>query len=70
MTPHFNNPGPKISVPQRGNALNLSPLPLGVDRPDALGSGKGQVLAPNRHAAEHVDEFRRRDDAGNVSGAA
>jgi hypothetical protein len=38
VTPQFNNPGPQISVPQPGNALNqLSPLPFGVDRPDALG---------------------------------
>jgi hypothetical protein len=38
VMPQFNNPGPQISVPQPGNALNqLSPLPFGVDRPDALG---------------------------------
>jgi hypothetical protein len=38
VTPQFNNPGPQISVPQPGNAVNqLSPLPFGVDRPDALG---------------------------------
>jgi hypothetical protein len=38
VTPQFNNPGPQITVPQPGNALNqLSPLPFGVDRPDALG---------------------------------
>jgi hypothetical protein len=38
VTPQFNNPGPQISVPQPGNALNqLSPLPFGVDQPDALG---------------------------------
>ena len=29
---------PPVGVPQPGNALNqLSPLPFGVDRPDALG---------------------------------
>ena len=38
VTPQFNNPGPQISVPRPGNAVNqLSPLPFGVDRPDALG---------------------------------
>jgi hypothetical protein len=37
MTPQFNNPGPKLWVPQGGNAVDqLSPL-MGVGQPDALG---------------------------------
>jgi hypothetical protein len=37
MTPQFNNPGPQISVPQTGNAVDqLSPL-MGAGQPDALG---------------------------------
>jgi hypothetical protein len=35
--PQFNNPGPQISVPQAGNAVDqLSPL-MGAGQPDALG---------------------------------
>jgi hypothetical protein len=37
MTPQFNDPGPKIWVPQPGNAVEqLSPL-MGAGQPDALG---------------------------------
>jgi hypothetical protein len=37
VTPQFNNPGPQISVPQTGNAVEqLSPL-FGAGEPDALG---------------------------------
>lgn len=37
VTPQFNNPGPQISVPQTGNAVEqLSPL-FGAGQPDALG---------------------------------
>lgn len=37
VTPQFNNPGPQISVPQPGNAVDqLSPLD-GAGQPDALG---------------------------------
>jgi hypothetical protein len=37
VTPQFNNPGPQISVPQPGNAVDqLSPL-FGAGQPDALG---------------------------------
>jgi hypothetical protein len=37
MMPQFNNPGPQISVPQTGNAVDqLSPL-MGAGQPDALG---------------------------------
>jgi hypothetical protein len=37
MAPQFNNPGPQISVPQTGNAVDqLSPL-MGAGQPDALG---------------------------------
>jgi hypothetical protein len=37
ITPQFNNPGPQISVPQTGNAVEqLSPL-FGAGEPDALG---------------------------------
>lgn len=36
-TPQFNNPGPQISVPQPGNAVDqISPL-MGAGQPDALG---------------------------------
>jgi hypothetical protein len=34
---NFNNPGPQLSVPQPGNAVDqLSPL-IGAGQPDALG---------------------------------
>lgn len=37
VTPQFNEPGPQISVPQPGNAVEqLSPL-MGAGQPDALG---------------------------------
>jgi hypothetical protein len=37
MTPQFNDPGPKLWVPQPGNAVEqLSPL-MGAGQPDALG---------------------------------
>jgi hypothetical protein len=37
MTPQFNNPGPQLSVPQTGNAVDqLSPI-MGAGQPDALG---------------------------------
>jgi hypothetical protein len=37
VTPQFNNPGPQISVPQPGNAVEqLSPL-FNAGQPDALG---------------------------------
>ena len=37
MTPQFNDPGPKLWVPQGGNAVEqLSPL-MGAGQPDALG---------------------------------
>ena len=37
VAPQFNNPGPQISVPQPGNAVEqLSPL-MGAGQPDALG---------------------------------
>jgi hypothetical protein len=37
VAPQFNNPGPQISVPQPGNAVDqLSPL-FGAGQPDALG---------------------------------
>jgi len=37
VTPQFNDPGPRISVPQPGNAVEqLSPL-FGAGQPDALG---------------------------------
>jgi hypothetical protein len=37
MTPQFNNPGPKLWVPQPGNAVEqLCPL-MGAGQPDALG---------------------------------
>jgi hypothetical protein len=37
MTPQFNNPGPKLWVPQGGSAVDqLSPL-MGAGQPDALG---------------------------------
>ena len=37
MTPEFNNPGPQLSVPYTGNAVDqLSPL-MGAGQPDALG---------------------------------
>jgi hypothetical protein len=37
ITPQFNDPGPKIWVPQPGNAVEqLSPL-MGAGQPDALG---------------------------------
>ena len=37
VTPQFNNPGPQISVPHTGNAVEqLSPL-FGAGEPDALG---------------------------------
>ena len=38
VTPQFNNLGPQISVPQRGNPMDqLSPL-MGTGQPDALGT--------------------------------
>jgi hypothetical protein len=37
FTPQFNNPGPQLSMPQPGNAVDqLSPL-MGAGQPDALG---------------------------------
>jgi hypothetical protein len=37
VAPQFNNPGPQISIPQTGNAVDqLSPL-MGAGQPDALG---------------------------------
>ena len=37
LTPQFNDPGPQISVPETGNAVEqLSPL-MGAGEPDALG---------------------------------
>jgi hypothetical protein len=37
VTPQFNDPGPQISVPQPGNAVEqLSPL-FGAGQPDAMG---------------------------------
>jgi hypothetical protein len=37
VTPQFNNPGPQLSVPYTGNAVDqLSPL-MGAGQPDALG---------------------------------
>jgi len=37
ITPQFNDPGPKLWVPQPGNAVEqLSPL-MGAGQPDALG---------------------------------
>jgi hypothetical protein len=37
VTPQFNNPGPQLSVPYTGNAVDqLSPL-IGAGQPDALG---------------------------------
>jgi hypothetical protein len=37
ITPQFNDPGPKIWVPQPGNAVEqLSPI-MGAGQPDALG---------------------------------
>jgi hypothetical protein len=37
VTPEFNNPGPQLSVPYNGNAVDqLSPL-MGAGQPDALG---------------------------------
>jgi len=38
QTPQFNNPGPQLSIPQPGNAVEqLSPLPGAAEQPDALG---------------------------------
>jgi hypothetical protein len=37
VAPQFNNPGPQISVPHAGNAVDqLSPV-MGAGQPDALG---------------------------------
>jgi hypothetical protein len=37
IAPEFNNPGPQLSVPYTGNAVDqLSPL-MGAGQPDALG---------------------------------
>jgi ABC-type glycerol-3-phosphate transport system substrate-binding protein len=37
VTPEFNNPGPQLSVPYTGDAVDqLSPL-MGAGQPDALG---------------------------------
>ena len=37
VTPEFNNPGPRLSMPYTGNAVDqLSPL-MGAGQPDALG---------------------------------
>jgi hypothetical protein len=37
VAPEFNNPGPQLSVPYTGNAVDqLSPL-MGAGQPDALG---------------------------------
>jgi hypothetical protein len=37
VAPQFNNPGPQMSIPQTGNAVDqLSPL-MGAGQPDPLG---------------------------------
>jgi len=37
MTPQFNDPGPKLWVPQPGNAVEQLPPLMGAGQPDALG---------------------------------